>query len=234
AALRETGLPDPDATQLRIDVQVRSVDGDPGADARPYASLYSVTRSFPADPSQPFILNARFEDVPQAGVLSGIALGDADPLRLPSARDIRLVLTSIGAPDPGLDYWGSEQARVGTSVSVYLRDGSRDERSLLKPSAEAPEIQAIFLQPDPPPNPTLFAELALPGRRHEAPSDLTDRLASHLRLAHDGLTFSSRAGGRLVIGASHNIRHTLNPDRSSITFSSKSDLTRHWIVAIRL
>jgi hypothetical protein len=226
AAYRETALPDPDATQLRIDVQVRTLDRDP---AGPWLPLYSVTRSFPADPPQPIVLNARFEDVAQAS-----ALGDADPLPLPSSRDIRLVLTAIGAPDPALGYWGSDSARTGVPVNIHLRAPAQDERALLKPSADGPEIQAIFLQPDPPPDHSVLTQLAMAGLRHDAPADLTDRLADQLRLAHDGLTFSATAGERLVIGASHNLRHTLNPDASSITFSSKADLTRHWIVAIRL
>jgi hypothetical protein len=234
-AQRETTLPDPDATQLQIEVQVRTLDHNPGAiGGVPYLPLYSVTRSFPADPSEAFILKARFEDIPQAGVLSRMVLADNDPIRLPSARDIRLVLTAIGKPDPTLAYWGSQQARRGPSFSVYLRASARDEHNLLKPSPDGAEIQAIFLQPDPPPDPSHLAQLAMAGFRHEAPSDLTDRLANHLHLAHDGLTFSARAGQRLVMGTAHALRHTLNPDRSSITLSSKADLTRHWLVAIRM
>src|SRR5262249_24079406 len=148
AAQRETGLPDPDATQLQIEVQARSVTHDPAADLPPYVSLYSVTRSFPADPALPFILNAQFEDLPHVGVLSGIVLGDGDPLRLPSARDLRLMLTPIGSPDPSLAYWGSQQARLGLPINLHLRDASQDERNLLRDSAAGPEIQAIYLQPD--------------------------------------------------------------------------------------
>ena len=235
AASRETALPDPDATQLEIEVQVRTLQRDPAAAGSSYVSLYTVTRDFPAgDPSAPFALNAQFEDLPHADVLNGVVLGAGDPLRLPSARDIRLVLTPVGSPDPALDYWGSQQARRGSPVSVYVRAPSGDERNLLIPSIDGPEIQAIFLQPDPPQNPSLFAQMAMAGLRHEVPADLASRLAGHLHLAHDGLTFSAPAGRRLVIGASPALRCTLNPDRSSITFGSKSDLTRHWLVAIRL
>ena len=45
---------------------------------------------------------------------------------------------------------------------------------------------------------------------------------------------SANAGQRTVFGCSSALRHTLNPDAASITFSSKSDLTRHWIVVVRL
>jgi len=235
AASRETALPDPDASQLDIEVQVRTLHGDPAAADSSYVSLYTVTRDFPAaDPSAPFVLNAQFEDLPRANVLKGLVLGVGDPIRLPSARDIRLLLTPIGSPDAALTYWGSQQARRGSPVSVYLRAPSRDERTLLRQSIDGPEIQAIFLQPDPPQDPSLFAQMAMAGLRHEVPADLTSRLASHLHLAHDGVTFSAPVGRRLVIAASHALRCTLNPDRSSITFGSKSDLTRHWIVTIRL
>src|SRR5262249_26021260 len=101
-------------------------------------------------------------------------------------------------------------------------------------TAAGEEIQAIFLQPDPPMD-ILRAHLEAPVRlTREAPADLTSRLAGQLHLAHSGLTFSAPEGQRLVINASSSLRHTLNPDRSSITFASQAELTRQWIVAIRL
>jgi hypothetical protein len=60
------------------------------------------------------------------------------------------------------------------------------------------------------------------------------RLAHHLDLPVSELTFGSPNGRRLVYGCSSALRHVINPDGSSITFSSKSDLTRHWVVAVRL
>jgi len=238
AAEREAALPDPDATHLLVEVQLRTLDGDPDATSsagQPFVPLYSVLRGFPDQPDQPLTLNAMFEDVANLGGLKNMILADTDPLRLPSARDVRLVLTAIGSMDPTLTRWGSQEARHGSvPVSVYLRAPSLDESNLLRPSIDGPEIQAIFLQPDPPANPNLERQLAMAGLRHDAPSDLTDRFANHLNLAHSGLTLSARAGRRLVLGASQALRHTLNADRSSITFAAKADLTRHWIIAIRL
>ena len=60
------------------------------------------------------------------------------------------------------------------------------------------------------------------------------RLANHLGLPLTNLSLGSPTGRRVVYACSNGLRHLLNPDRLSITFSSKADLTRHWIVAIRL
>lgn len=232
---REAGLPDPDATHVLIEVQVRTLDGDPAAGSaagQPFVPLYSLLRELDAEP---LTLNADFEDVASLGTLRNLVLGDNDPLRLPTARDVRLVLTAMGSEDAALDHWGSQEARRGAApVSLYVRAVSRDERGLFRPALQGPEIQAIFLQPDPPAGPSLAAQLAMAGRRHDAPSDLVDRLAHQLGLARSGLTLSARGGRRLVIGAARGLRHTLNPDRSSITFATKDDLTRHWLVCIRL
>src|SRR5262249_38635711 len=146
------------------------------------------------------------------------------------------VFTPLGDEDPHLDYWGTEEARSGSvPVEFYLRGSSEQELVLFVPSSDRiPEIQAIFLQPDPAPNKNLQSQMEVAGLRREAPSDLVSRLANHLSLPHSNLAFSSTAGRRTVYGCSNALRHVINPDGSSITFSSKADLTCHWIIALRL
>ncbi|MGW0885455.1 hypothetical protein [Streptomyces sp. NPDC002671] len=235
---REAALPDPDVTQLRVDVLVRTVDGDPAADSdtgQPFEPLYSVLREYDPAPEHPLTLRAVFEDVHSAGALKNIVLTATEPLRLPTARDVRLVLTAVGREDPTLAYWGSQESRNGAvPVSVYLRAPSRDETALLKPPSDGPEIQAVFLQPDALATPNLAAQLAAAGLRHDAPSDLVDRLARELGLAREGLTLSARAGRRLVIGATAGLRQVTAPDRASVTFATRDDLTRQWLVCVRL
>ncbi|MFJ5138842.1 hypothetical protein [Streptomyces sp. NPDC088707] len=202
----------------------------------PYVPLYSVVREFPPGVDQPLVLRSVFKDEHRADALKDVDLGPLDPLWLPTARDVRLVLTAVGTADPALAYWGSQQARTGSaSVALSLRVPSADERELLRVPADGRDIQAVFLQPDPPSSPALAAQLAVAGRRrHDAPSDLVDRLADRLGLVRSGLTLSAPAGTRLVMGVSNGLRHTLNPDRSSVTFASKDDLALRWLVCVRL
>ena len=235
---REPALPDPDATLLRIEVQVRTIVGDPAATAatgQPFAPLYSTIRSFPGDPEQFLHLDFEFLNLHNLTTLEGAVFpDDGSPLPLPRARAIRLVLTPLGFDDPKLDYWGSQESRVGASpLSAYLQVPSTDERALWLPSP-APEIEAIFLQPDASPTVNLAYQKAASGLRHEAPSDLVQRLANHIDLPASNLTFSANPDRRTVFGCSSALRHTLSPDAASITFSSKSDLTRHWIVVVQL
>ncbi|MFK8906726.1 hypothetical protein [Streptomyces sp. YS-3] len=233
---REAALPDPDVAQLRIDVLARTLTGDPAADsatARPYVPLYSVLKPFPADTSQPLTLRAVFQDTHHADDLATTPPGDLDPLPLPTARDVRLVLTPVGSPDPALGYWGAQRSRIGAApVALATRAPSRDETDLLREPGDGRPIRAVFLQPDPPTGPAQDAQLGATGLRHEAPTDLVDRLAHELGLARSGLTLSARDGTRLVLGAAEGLRHTLGPDRSAITLATKDDLTRHWLICV--
>lgn len=237
AAEQEPALPDPDVTHLRVDVQVRTLRGDPAAagdTAQPFAPLYTAVRAFPPEFDRTLGLDFEFHDLTNLHSLRNAVIPDGGPLPLPSARDIRVVFTPLGAEDPQLEYWGSAEARVGAApLDRYLRAPSLDEHNLFAPPA-LPEIQAVFLQPDPPPGANLASQMGVAGLRHEAPSDLVSRLAHHLDLPVSDLTFGSAAGHRVVYGCSSALRHTLNPDASSITFGSKTDLTCHWIIALRL
>ncbi len=237
AAGEEPALPDPDVTHLRVDVEVRTLAGDPAATSTTgehFIRLYSTLQAFPADFGEPLELRFAFEDRSTLVSYAGLVVPDGDALPLPSARDVRLVLTAVGSEDAALDYWGMQEARFGAApVDRYLRVSSLEERDLFAPSL-TPEIEAIFMQPDPPPGNNLATQMAVAGLRHSAPSDLVSRLANHLGLPLTNLSLGSPTGRRVVYACSNGLRHLLNPDRSSITFSSKADLTRHWIVAIRL
>lgn len=232
---REPTLPDPDVTHLRVEVQVRTLGGDPAATAdtgQPFMPLYSAVRSFPPEFDGSLSLDFEFHDLGHVQPLVGAEFADGVPLPLPSARDVRLVFTALGFEDA--QYWGTAESRVGAViVERYVRAASLDERSMFVPTVGAP-IQAIFLQPDPPPSHNLLAQMTVAGLRHESPSDLVSRLAHHLDLPVSELTFGSPAGQRLVYGCSSSLRHTANPDGSSITFSSRNELSRHWIVALRV
>jgi len=234
---REPALPDLDVTQLQIEVQVRTVHGDPEATAetsQPFVPLYRAIRNFDPGPDDSLKLNFTFQDLHNLSSLQDLVVADGADLPLPTARAVRLVFTALGFADPKLDYWGTQEARGGAvAVDAYLQAPASDERNLFQVTV-APEIEAIFLQPDEPNNGNQRLQMSVAGFRHEAPSDLFSRLAHQLEQPGKDLTLSSHQGHRTVFGCSNALRHIINPDGSSISFSSKSDLTRHWILVINL
>jgi hypothetical protein len=235
AEKREVALPDPDVSALTISLQVRALGLDTkagGGTKVGYHTVFTTTRPFPADPSQPLILDLDWADVHDVDTLSPPA--GFGPVAVPTARDVRLVLFAVGKDDPHLDYFGADDVRVGPSVDVNLRHHASDERDLFLPTASSDLLRAIFLQPT-----NLFdASVAFAQRAAglgvEAPANPIGRLAEELDLAVNGLTLHARSGRRLVFGAAAGLRHVLAPDNSSLTFASNADLARHWIVALRL
>ncbi|HEY6922171.1 MAG TPA: hypothetical protein VI653_01790, partial [Steroidobacteraceae bacterium] len=237
AAGREAALPDPDATLLAIDVQVRQLAGDgailvEGDDHAAYSLLYSTTRAFPSDPTQMLQLDVSFQDVPDIAVLP--AQPDSGPLVLPRSRDIRLVLRAAAAPDPGLLYWGSTDAMVGLPLEVLTGANAVDERSLFAPDTAANQIRGILLQPDPVQTNNLTTTLAVLGQKNAATSDVAMRLAQALSLTVTGLTYSGPPNERVIFGCSSALRHSLSPEHGALTFAAKTELCRHWLVVLKL
>lgn len=233
----EPSLFDLEVTQLQVEVQVRSLRGDPAATTemgQPFVPLYKAIRNFGPGPDEPLNLTFVFQDMKNLSSLQNAIIPDGVDLPLPTARAIRLVFQPLGFDDPKLKYWGTQEARLGAApLDAFVQSASSNEDDLYLDTV-VPEIEAVFLQPDPPVNANVRSQLNIAGLRHEAPSDLFDRLAHHLDLPATHLTLGSRSGTRAVFGCSNGLRHIINPDGSSISFSSKADLTRHWIIAIRL
>ena len=221
---RETGIPDPDVRQLEITVEIllpETAEGRGGP--AQFLPIYTTTREFDNDPGVAMDLGIVFQDHKN---LAGLRAADPlkpipgmGPLVVPSARQVRLRLTAVCKSDPSLDYFGSESARRSAfPVFVQIRAPSKDEQKLFVPDAPGQQMQAIFLQPDPPPS----------------PSHAAGRLAQQLGLVNTGLTFNSHRGRRAVFGCAGALRHTLTPDHSAITFAAASDLIRQWIIVIRV
>jgi hypothetical protein len=256
---RIVGLPDPDVTILRIDVAAGNLEFDPANQFErgvPVVPLYTTSRTFPADSAAP--LDLEFDFVDATDISAFPAPGAAGPLQLPASRDIYLTVTPIcrmdpttilsGSPDPALApspdqqlldlvdpklaYFGYEGARVGMPSTLRLRAEALDETGLL---AEIPGrgLQGIMLQPDPSPDAFLLAARAAAGQQGIAATDLVQRLAAALSLPVQGLTYKGGPGRRIAFGCSGGLRNTLAPDRSSITFSSKADLTGHWVIVLQ-
>jgi hypothetical protein len=237
---REVGLPDPDVTTLQISVAVRSLAMDrtsEGVDGDNYVLLFTTTRQFPDDLDQPLELQIEFQDVKDIAFLKSTDPLTPQPgegsLVLPSARDIRLTLTPICRPDPDLTYFGNEAARIGIMpVQLSTRAPSQDESSLLVPDVPGNRFRAIMLQPDEFPTENQAAQQSISGNSGQAPLDLAQRLAQELDLKNSVLTLFGKLGRRAIFGCSNAIRHVLAPDNSGITFASKSDLIKHWLMVI--
>src|SRR5262249_4768065 len=118
AAEQEPALFDPDVTQLRIDVYVRTLVGDPAATsdtAQPFAPLYSAVRQFPPELARAVTLDFVFNDFTSVQLHPSGIIPEGAPLVLPTARDLRLVFTPMGAEDSQLDYWGNQESRIGAA-----------------------------------------------------------------------------------------------------------------------
>ena len=67
-----------------------------------------------------------------------------------------------------------------------------------------------------------------------APQNPMGLLAAALELEHEDLTLRARPGRRTLFGCSALLRHVIGPDGASLTFASLGDVTRLWLVAVRL
>jgi hypothetical protein len=230
----EVTVPDPDVASVRISVAVRQL----ALDDPDYLEIYAVERQFPLDPSVSLTVDINYLDVHDATTLSARAAGlvPGDPLPIPTARGVRLSFQSVGKPDPGLKYFGTDQARYSVRSTILTFSApSSDERDLFHtPLTLSDRIEAIYLRPDS--QVTGFAlEMLLQQGIKTAPAlSVPGRLAQALGLVSDGLTLSPKSGHRTLFGAAAGIRHAFSPGRASITFSAQSDLVLHWIIAVRL
>lgn len=209
---REMSVPDPDVLSLEILVQVRALEGDVDI----YLPLYKTSRIFEKDVNQvalPITLEFKFEDLPTLDLLPAKQPNNGR-LVVPTARDIRLTLVGLGKETPG--YFASEDLRRGVPITVDLRAHARGEAALFA-KIESP-LRSFFFQPPPP-----DGSVASPD----------ERLAAELDLVHSGLTLAGRPGHRTVFACSAALRHTLSPERSSITISSGADVIQRWINVLR-
>jgi hypothetical protein len=225
AEQRAPGLPDANAGHLEIEVQVES----PGATSSDgFLTLYTTTRPFPADAADPLQLDLEWEDVADARMLPVNAAGS---VVLPTSRRVRLVLRALCAERD--DYFGADDVRRGPMSYVALRQNADDERSLLLPTA-AQAVEGIYLQPAAPAAPELFLAQKTAGQGVTAPQDPMGLLAEAIDVDRSGLTLRARRGRRTLFGCSALLRHVIGPDGASLTFGAAEEITRLWLVAVRL
>lgn len=177
----------------------------PGAKASDgYLTLYTTTRSL----DDPLQLDLEWQDIADARDLPVNAAG---AIVLPTSRRVRLVLRALCPERAG--YYGAEDVRRGPVSYVSLRRNADDERGLLLPTA-AQAVEGMYLQ------------AAQPGAM--------GLLAGALDLEHGGLTLRAPRGRRTLFGCSSLLRHVIGPDGASLTFAAAEEITRVWLVAVRL
>ncbi|HTI60794.1 hypothetical protein [Mucilaginibacter sp.] len=245
---RDFGLADPDVTQVEILVEVKSLlmDNQLSASGREaYIPLYTTHRSFPADFNAALNMPIKYVDAPVLALgdptnleALGLTAGQIDTIPqivLPTSRDIRVTMRPVCPPDP--NYFGSGLTNRGLPVSFMVRKESAVEKGLFSGTGAENQLQGIYLQPDPDPLPlnrdTRF-KILLGDRNANNPPDLVQRLAAQLGVNNKGFTLVGKPGKQVQFGCSRAIRHSLSPDSSNITISTKSDLLNHWIVAVKL
>lgn len=249
-------IADPDVTfiQIKIEVETLRLDNlasDSGKEN--YITLYNTTRKFPGGFDDVLSLPIQFNDYPVLNLGSNddpfndpdLTISDIHEMNaipLPTARRIRMTIRGVcGDAEPSNEsYYGfinekntDLDSRYGKTTQLLFYKESGTEQNLLLPKPNVPEIQALYLQPDPE-----YVKKGVPGQyfffsaETSKQPDIMQRLAQQLGLRVKGLTLVAEKGERVVFGCSSKIRHHLAPDGSSITFSTKADLCNHWLGCI--
>lgn len=255
------GIHDPDVDRIEITVEVETLTMDnlqsvSGKDN--YVLLYTTERSFPAvvaegDYAAELTVPIEYRDVKvlHTGDELNLAVDfgfvgdikDLDKIYVPTGRAVRLTLRAVCAERAdNAGYYGlidpkgdrEQDSRYGHLLQVRLYRASTDEQHLFVDTAAAQRLQCLYLQPDSPlvadgKFTTFFFGLEVP-----RPPDIVQRLAKQLELETIGLTLVPKKGERAQFGCSSRVRHTLAPDNSSLTFSSKTDLPNHWLCCVNL
>ncbi|HSF55757.1 MAG TPA: hypothetical protein VLA71_18535, partial [Algoriphagus sp.] len=162
-------LPDPDVHKIKILVEVKSLRMDTqlsrsGRDS--YIPLYSREWDFPAEFDGKIELPINFLDVPVLNLtepadpfLSQKLLFDQlseNALVLPTGRQVRVSFRAVASSEePEQIYFGiidsdeDKDSRFGKVQQLMFYKETQNEDELLLPYKNVPELQALYLKPDP-------------------------------------------------------------------------------------
>lgn len=247
---REIGLRDPDVQTAEITVEIKTLAMDvhsSDSGTEPYVLLYKTYRNFDVDFDSTLNIPVIYRDVPVldfngSPVLQDLGLSSAedpenineiDEIILPTARDIRITIRAVCHNE--VNYFGGNKYRFGKPVSFFARRASENEQELFKQSGFQNQIRGIFLQPENElPVSAFNIQKNLLMNVSIAGNDLVQRLAEETDLHCMGFSLMAKKGRRVQFGCAKQIRNNLAPDSCSISFSTKTDLTGHWIVPVTL
>ncbi|PZX52422.1 hypothetical protein LV84_03428 [Algoriphagus ratkowskyi] len=247
-------LPDPDVQLVEVLVEVKSLRMDNrqsqnGRDS--FITLYKTKRYFPKDLEAPLTIQTEFFDINTLtlGVsdnpfktigINSDEIHNTSLLLLPTCRHIRLSIRAVAEVENNPeDYFGfinsdvSKDSRYGKVQQLMFYKESTVENDLLIPFQNIRPLQALYFKPDQMPTTKQhqFSKLFRIEAERMQPG-VVQRLASALGVQSKGMTLVARKGERIAFGCSAQIRHSLAPDGSSITFASKADLYHHWVICI--
>lgn len=248
---REVSDFDPDVDRFMVIVEVKSLLLDNLASLNQreaFIPLYKTMRTFFGEA---FTLELEYREADVINFENKDTFGDlkisqkdidaAKEIVLPTSRDIRITLLPVcSEKQKKPEYFGfaetliaGEFVRAGEPIQFFVREDATAETGFFKIGPESRQVQCIYLQPDPPKvnNVQTFVPELVAGKELEQ-STLMQRLASQLKVDFKGLTLIGKPGERIQFGCSNRIRHTLAPDNSSLTFSTKADLFNHWLCVL--
>ncbi len=245
---------DPDVDKMMVIVEVKSLLMDNLASANkrePYLPLYSTFRNFPEDTEEPFSIELEYQNANSifnpkedlgdfASFITNISDNDS-PIVVPTSRDIRITLVPVCSEKATLPkYFGFSKTKIGKQleyageqIQFFVRQEADEEIEFLLTEPDSRELKGIYLQPDPIQikNFKTNTKETVEGKESDQIL-LIKRLSSALDLDSTKMTLIGKPGERIVFGCSNRIRHTLAPDNSSLTFSTKNDLFNHWLCVI--
>lgn len=251
---REVSYFDPDVEQILITVELRTLLLDNAASfdkSEAFIPLYTTLRRMPNDPEAPFTIELEYRNANVIDFGNPIDLGDLGlsqtdidnnpEIVLPRSRDIRVTLYPVCPDKPAKpSYFGFEQTkfgdklfRTGELIQFFVREDADNEVDFFKTDLESNQLQAIYLRPDEHQviRPLSFIADVVEGKELEQ-STLIQRLATQIDVDYKGMTLMGKQGERIQFGCSNRLRHTLAPDGSSLTFSTKDDLINHWLCVL--
>jgi hypothetical protein len=252
--MRVVGIADPDVTKVEVLVEVETLRMDnllSISGQENYIPLYRTFRNLAVPFDETTTIPVEFRDIPALDLgnlndpfnVSGVENSDLttdnidsmEQIILPTARKVRVTLRAYCDGDD--TYFGfinngnrDLDSRYGKTTSFLFYKESTDETALLLPKESVPEVQAIYLQPEPPfVSDGLLQTILLERTMKTSQPGLIQQLAGRLGVESKGLTLVGKKGERIIFGCSNRIRHSLSPDNSSITFASKAELVNHWL-----
>lgn len=231
----DIALPDPDVNSFRVLVEIKSLEMDNALSIKgneAFVPLYEKVFNFSDDTDADFkltIVYAPFPELPFDKSFSKTG-GDSE-LIIPLSRNVRLTFTSIVSKAD--DDYADASIKFGGSAVLSSFKLAAEETDLF--NFPTPNIKAIYLQPedDGHKKTAVNKEADYPEkqiRKSSTPPEI-DRLADELNISAHNLTLEGPRGKRVQFGCTHQMRHSLAPDSSSITFSSLAEVFNHWIIA---